>query len=137
MWARSICVCMHLYSCYLFSVHMHRLSITHPVPYHPHTPLLTLSLVNMSTYAHFTPVCLSPCPSMLELINCSVLLLQFMVPSQQLQAAVQTSCLPHIRSSVLLLQVRNSETGSQISGPSSSVEEKGEEGLREGGGKGI
>ena len=63
-----------------------------------------------------------------------------MVPSQQLQAAVQTSCLPHIWSSALLLQVRNSETGSQISGPSSSVEGEGGRGrreLREGGEDGI
>ena len=85
---------------------------------------------------------------MLELMNRSVLLLRFIVPSQQLQAAVQTSSLPHIRSSALLLQVRNSNIGSQISGPSLSVEwEKGgklgkEVGgmrreLRDGNGEGI
>ena len=94
-------------SCCLFSTHMHY--TPHPVPYE-------------CEHTHSAPLSLLPCPSMSELINRSVLLLRFTVPSQQLQAAVQTSCLPHIRSSALLLQVRNSETGSQISGPSSSVE---------------
>ena len=74
---------------------------------------------------------LSPCPSMSELRNRTVLLLRFMVPSQQLQAAVQISCWPHVRSSSLLPQVRKSEIGSQISGPSSSVGEGRRRELRE------
>ena len=67
------------------------------------------------------PPSASPCPSMVDMMNRCVSVVRFMVPSQQLQAAVQTSRLPHIRSSLLPLQVRKSDTGSQISGPSSSV----------------
>jgi len=122
-----------------------------PQPQHDYTCTLgsETTLLPPQSQLNYTctcTLCLSPCPSMSELRNRSVLLLWFMVPFQQLQAAVQISCWRHIRSSSLLPQVRKSEIGSQISGPSSSVEEgrrrklrekreRGRTELREGGGE--
>ena len=95
------------------SYHVHRISLIpnlwkwpgneSKVPYLPHT--------------QHTPSLSIPCPAMLVSVNCGVFVVRFMVPSQQLHAAVQMARLPHLWLSLL----HRSEAGSHISGPSSSV----------------
>ena len=65
-----------------------------------------------------------PWPSMVESVNRCVFVVWFMLPSQQLHAAVQMARVPHLRLASLFppVQVRRFESGSHISGPSSSVE---------------